>query len=378
MDNDWTCTPGTGSACADTANPHGGTKDIKFTAVAANAFLKLVRSATLSISAYQQLNLWVAPVTWSSGRSIVLTLRDANGVQVGQAITIQNGSYGFSRTNTAYQLIAIPVSQFAVPAAAAIKELRINPQGTGGTFTFYADDIGFQTASSGLSLQQLDARYAQRGNNLSDLESAATAVTNLGIASATMTVTNKTLDAEGTGNAITTTSKPWIPVAGCQNATAGLLWDSPTSNAAAAACITGTNTQKGVADFDATTDESLQSTLRLPDDFAGAIDAKIVWLAAATSGSAGLCVQLVCTADAETDDPAFPAQASGNCVSDAAKGTTLQTNVATITGVTSTGCAAGELLHVALSRDANGGAVTDDMTGDARVIGLELTIRRTQ
>jgi hypothetical protein len=39
-------------------------------------------------------------------------------------------------------------------------------------------------------------------------------------------------------------------------------------------------------------------------------------------------------------------------------------------------CAAGELMHVQLSRDANGGAVTDDMTGDARVLGVELTIPR--
>lgn len=187
-----------------------------------------------------------------------------------------------------------------------------------------------------------------------------------------------TFNAEATGITLTAPSKIWLPFASCQNATAGLLWDSPTTNAAAAACITGTNTQKGVADFDASTDESLQMTLRLPADFTGAIDSDLVWLAAATSGATGWCVQLICTADAETDDPAFPAQGAGNCVSDTAKGTTLQTNVAADTGVTATGCAAGELLHIAVSRDANGGAVTDDMTGDARGIGVELTLRRAQ
>jgi hypothetical protein len=173
----------------------------------------------------------------------------------------------------------------------------------------------------------------------------------------------------------TITEKKWFPFASCNNVTAALIWDAPTSNAAAAACVTGNNT-KGVADFDATTDESLEMTYMLPSDFTGAIDARIRWHAAATSGSVGWCVQLVSVADAETGDVSFPAQGAGNCVSDAAKGTTLQQNDASIASVTATGVAAGELLHIKVSRDANGGAVTDDMTGDARGIGLELTFRR--
>lgn len=362
-DDDWTTTEGTGWDGANTANPHGGTKAIKGTALSAGNTMRLVRASDLNPNSYQQLHLWIAPVTWNSGRSFLVTLRNVNQVQVGNAITIQNNSFGFNTANTAYQLVVIPTSQFAVPAGTLIRELRFNPRGSGGTFTTYIDDVVFQSSTNaapiqGITLEQADARYVQPAG--------------------TSTLTNKTLDVEGTGNTITTTSKWWMPVAACQNTTAGLLWDSPTSNAAAATCVTGSNTTKGVADFDAATDESLQNTLRLPDDWTGAIDAKVVWFAAATSGAAGLCVQLVCVADAETDDPSFPAQASGNCVSDTAKGTTNQTNVATITGVTSTGCAAGELMHVQLSRDANGGAVTDDMSGDARVIGLELTARRAQ
>jgi hypothetical protein len=196
-------------------------------------------------------------------------------------------------------------------------------------------------------------------------------VTNL-----TGTLTNIVYDAEATGNTLTIPVPLWFPFAACQNVTASLIWDSFTSNAPAAACITGSNTTKGVADFDADTDESLQMTWLIPTGFTGAIDAKISWLAAATSGSVGWCVQLIKVSDGATDDPAFPAQAAGNCVSDAAKGTTLQVNLATITGVTCTSCAAGDLLHIRVSRDANGGAVTDDMTGDARGIGLELTYRR--
>lgn len=192
-------------------------------------------------------------------------------------------------------------------------------------------------------------------------------------------LTNKTLDVEGTGNSVTTVEKIWMPFASCQAGTGYNIWDTPTSNGAAPGCVAGTNTLQGVADFDATTDESLQATVALPADWTGTVDGSIQWLAASTTSSVAWCVQLICVADAETNDPAFPAQATGNCVSDAAKGTTLQTNNAALTSITATGCAAGELLHVRVSRDPDETSTrTDAMTGDARGIGLELTLRRVQ
>lgn len=187
------------------------------------------------------------------------------------------------------------------------------------------------------------------------------------------TLTNKTLDVEGTGNSITIVDKVWFAAAGCNNATATSFYDLPTSNPAAAACITGTNTQKGVLDFDAATDESGQVSLALPSDWSGNIDLKYKWLAAATSGNVVWAVQTSCVADAETDDPSWN---TASTVTDAAKGTTLQTNDASMTSITVTGCAAGELLHLRLFRDADN--ASDTMTGDARLIGAELTIRRAQ
>ena len=192
-------------------------------------------------------------------------------------------------------------------------------------------------------------------------------------------LTNKTLDVEGTGNVITTVDKVWLPAAGCNNTTVTPFFDLFTSNTPVAACITGSNTTKGVLDFNAAADENVQSSITLPSDWTGAIDVKIKYLTGTGDANAiGWCVQLICVADAETDDPAFPAQAAGNCVSDTNKGTANQTNDATITGVTATGCAAGELMHIQVSRDANGSAVTDSFLADARFIGLELTLRRAQ
>lgn len=189
----------------------------------------------------------------------------------------------------------------------------------------------------------------------------------------TQTLTGKTIDVEGTGNAITIVDKVWFAAAGCNNTTATSFYDLPTSNPAAAACITGTNTQKGVLDFDAATDESGQVSLALPSDWSGNIDLRYKWSAAATSGSVVWGVQTSCVADAETDDPSWN---TASTATDAAKGTTLQTNDASMTSITVTGCAAGELMHLRFFRDADNGS--DDMTGDARLIGVELTLRRAQ
>lgn len=197
----------------------------------------------------------------------------------------------------------------------------------------------------------------------------------------TDTLTNKTISASGTGNDITVIDKIWFASAGCNNATAASFFDLPTANAPALACATGTNLQKGILSFDDTTDESAQSSLILPGDWvSGAgIDGKIVWYGAATTGAVGWCVQLVCEGDGEAVDPSFPTQAAGNCVSDTAGGTTLRMNVANLpAGITATGCAAGELMHIKVSRDANGDAVTDGFTGDAHFVGLELTYSRLE
>lgn len=187
----------------------------------------------------------------------------------------------------------------------------------------------------------------------------------LRVSNDTGAITNATLDAEATGNTITLTEEQWYNVVSCQNATPAHIHDTPTANIPEALCDTGSNTQKGHAAFDATTDESISGHWVLPTGFTGAIDIKGKYKIAATTGAVGWCFQMIRVADGSTSDPAFPAQAAGNCTSDTVKGTTLQENDFTITGVTCTSCAAGDHVYWRLSRDANGGAVTDDAAGDA-------------
>jgi hypothetical protein len=190
----------------------------------------------------------------------------------------------------------------------------------------------------------------------------------------TDTFTNKTIDAEGTGNTITIPVKVWLPGAGCANTTAASFWDLPTSTPAVAACVTGTNIQKGVLQYaDTSGGFSAQNTILLPADFSGAIDARIIWRTSATSGNAKWSLSTICAdvAATVTDDPAFN---TASTVTTAAPGTTLRIQTSSITGVTATGCAAGNLLHVKLFRDGNDAA--DTIAATAEVIGVELTIRR--
>ena len=186
----------------------------------------------------------------------------------------------------------------------------------------------------------------------------------------TKTFTNTTMDVEGTGNVLTMPRRIYFPAAGCNNATAGSVWDLPTSNPAVATCKTGTNTQMATLDFADSSNLSAQLSYMLPTTWTGAVDARIKWFTSATSGNIVWQFSTICVADAETDDPAFN---TASTVTDAAKGTTLQTNDATISGVTMTGCAAGELLHIKIQRDA--GHASDTLAATARLIGVELVIR---
>lgn len=189
----------------------------------------------------------------------------------------------------------------------------------------------------------------------------------------TATFTNKTVDVEGTGNTYTMPFKVFLSAAGCNNATAGSFWDLPTSTAAVPACVTGTNTQKGVLDFADSGPFVAQNTLILPADFTGAIDARIIWTTSATSGNAKWSLATICTdvAASATDDPSFN---TASTVTTAAPGTANRVQTSAITGVTATGCSAGNLLHLKISRDGTDGS--DTIGATARLVGVEVTIRR--
>jgi len=191
------------------------------------------------------------------------------------------------------------------------------------------------------------------------------------------TLTNTTLDAEGTGNVISIPVNIWLPAAGCNNATAGPIWDLPATTPAAAACVTGTNIQKGVLDYADSGPFVAQITLALPADWTttGGLDIALYWTTTATSGNAKWNVSTICTAvnAAATDDPAFN---TANTVTTAAPGTASRVQTSTIAALTTTSCttATAMLLHLKVQRDGTDAA--DTIAATARFIGAEMTYRR--
>jgi hypothetical protein len=191
------------------------------------------------------------------------------------------------------------------------------------------------------------------------------------LAQNTIVQLNTQYNAESTGNVLTLPVKLYLPAAICQNATAITEWSTPTSNPAVAACITGSNTQRGVLDFADSASLSVQTALFLPSDWSSTVDVRVYWHTTATSGDVVWQVSSICVADAETADPAFN---TASTVTDTAKGTTLQLNTASITTLTVTGCAAGEVLFLKVLRDS--AHVADTLAATARLVGVELTYRR--
>ena len=337
-------------------------------------------------------------IKWNTGGTLTWEDDTTGGTPAWDTLTAPTGAVSLVSDGTSETFTIDFQAAFTTGSQMVVKSSTGNPSGgtlfeiaghdanvvplkaTGdGTNGVQLSAAGALTAiGSGAITATTSAALAANGSNCSagsyplGVDTAGAAESCTSVASDTVTFTNKTYDTEGTGNVFTISEKKWFPAAGCDNATAGSIWDLPTSNPAVAACVTGTNTQKGVLDFaDGANSLSAQQTLILPSDWTGAIDAKIKWFSSTTTGDVVWQVATICVADAETDDPAFN---TASTVTDTTKGTANQTNDASISGVTATGCAAGELLHLKVFRDpAN---ASDNLGGTARLIGVEVTIRR--
>lgn len=209
---------------------------------------------------------------------------------------------------------------------------------------------------------------------LGDGQASGSSVT----ASSTDTFTNKTIDAAGTGNEITLPGKISLPLVACAGTTGTLMWDTLATLAPTASCSAGstnTNMMRGVANFpDEDGDYSVQLAFPLPDDWASAKDlsAKFFWRAGATSGDVVWQVQTACAANDELDDVAWN---TANTVTDTALGTANRLNTASISALTKTGCAAGEVLHLRVLRNRT--HASDSITGVVSLGHVELTIWRT-
>lgn len=160
---------GAGWNLASTNNPRTGTIDIEATNISSGAFIQgQIGAGTFDPNAYDHLVLYIrSKANWTNNRTMQIRLQNA-GVVVGATLTIGNGLFGFDSSSTAaYQQIAIPIAQFAVPAGQVITQVRLTRAG-GSTIGFYLDDVAFVSSGAsqpggGITQAEADARYAPLG-----------------------------------------------------------------------------------------------------------------------------------------------------------------------------------------------------------------------
>lgn len=185
-------------------------------------------------------------------------------------------------------------------------------------------------------------------------------------ASEVLTLTNKTIDVEGTGNVLTTVSYLTIP---------GFSFKLPTALAPAIVSIEGTNTILDTLEWpEADGNYSAQFAMPLPPDWdAGTVVAAIRWApAAAATGNVVWQLATTCVAPGEAIDKAYNAVQT---VTSAAPAGTEFVDAA-IASVTMTGCAPNEEWWLKILRNRT--HASDTLNQKPQLNWLQLKVRRAQ
>lgn len=223
-----------------------------------------------------------------------------------------------------------------------------------------------QNFGSGLQLNGSNTLTSASGNSARVAQSSGTLGSGK-IASFDANANVIALSGSGT-TGFTFPSKGTFIAAGCNAATASPSWDLPTASAPTPNCNTGTNIQEGTLDF--ADGQSAQFKVPLPSDWTGAIDADMFFFSPSTSGTVIWNIATACssTSGSAIDDVAFNAANAFPTIT--LNATANAQWVASTTGITTTGCSAGNVLQVKISR------ATDTAAGVARAKLVQLTIRR--
>jgi len=158
--------------------------------------------------------------------------------------------------------------------------------------------------------------------------------------------------------------------------TSAALADGTASNATPSLKVnTGTNANPKrrfvSADFDASTDEHLWFSFRMPANYLSGGAVKILWMANATSGTARWGASLGAVTPADTDTALEHAQATASTAGTAANATEARREVETsITLANLDSVAAGDFVSLCVFRDADGTSGTDDLSVDAEVFSI--------
>lgn len=163
----WTAN-GSGFTIGSTNSPRTGTKCIEGTNVPKNSYLEAALGAGVLVdpNEYDSLVFYIkSKLDWAANRSLRVQWYQS-GAPKGGGVNLASGTFGFNAANlTNYQLVVIPIVQFAVPQGTPCNQLRLTD--TNGTINFLMDDVSLQQGIpsdlqvTALTQAQADARYAQ-------------------------------------------------------------------------------------------------------------------------------------------------------------------------------------------------------------------------
>lgn len=198
----------------------------------------------------------------------------------------------------------------------------------------------------------------------------------------TDTLTNKTLDAESTGNVLTLPFTLDVPVSNCTEVGGNgwSNWDNVASSdnvdqQAEYHCDLGVSSPLGALLF---ADGGLSSIyyaynhMMLPSDWTGTVALRIWWATGATTGNIVWQLQTACYGTGA--DFGSTSWNTVQTVTSAANATAYRTIQAAFTSVTTTGCSAGNMFKYRLFRDT--GNVGDTVAGYGYLQAVEWTYRR--
>lgn len=143
---------------------------------------------------------------------------------------------------------------------------------------------------------------------------------------------------------------------------------------ASAFATVDTRNSHPVLDFDAAADESAVFTGVMPRHYGnGGITVKLVWAAtSATSGTARWLTALERVIGQDIDSDGFATANSAGGTANGTSGIPTETEIAHTNGAEMDSVVAGDTFRLKVTRDADGTSGTDDMTGDAELIAVEI------
>ena len=192
------------------------------------------------------------------------------------------------------------------------------------------------------------------------------------------TLTNKTIDAEGTGNVITIPFTIMYKGGLCQagtgstGGTASLGFSYYSSSGPTATCFNSSSTVVGVANFIDGSTTTVQDHFTLPSDFTGNIDLALVWFSTLTANQVAWEARTACISSGTLAFPTFNAYDTINSGPSAtAKAYTRNSK----TSMTITGCTASSEFYFEIARNGSN-PTTDTMISPAYLVSAMFTMRR--